>query len=41
VGVNGHSRTQFPLQTDNIAPRLGFAYQAAKRMVVRGAFGIF
>jgi hypothetical protein len=41
VGVNGKDRTQFPLQTDNIAPRLGFAYQAAKHMVVRGAFGIF
>ena len=26
---------------NNFAPRLGFAYQAARRLVVRGAYGIF
>jgi hypothetical protein len=41
VGVNGHSRQQFPADKNNFAPRFGFAYQASKRMVFRGAFGIF
>jgi hypothetical protein len=41
VGVNGNGRSQFPLQTNNIAPRFGFAYRATKHLVVRGAYGIF
>ncbi len=41
VGVNGRSRAQFPTDYRNIAPRFGFALQAARRTVVRGAFGIF
>ncbi len=41
VGVNGNGRSQFALQTNNIAPRFGFAYQATKHLVVRGAYGIF
>ena len=28
-------------QKNNIAPRLGFAYQASPKLVVRGGFGIF
>ncbi|MDQ6758558.1 MAG: TonB-dependent receptor [Acidobacteriota bacterium] len=41
VGVNGNSRSQFDLQTNNISPRFGFAFQATKRLVVRGGYGIF
>ena len=41
VGVNGNGRSQFDLQTNNISPRFGFAFQTTKRMVVRGGYGIF
>jgi len=41
VGVNGNGPSQFDLQTHDISPRFGFAYQAMKRMVVRGGFGLF
>ena len=41
VGVNGYPRSQFDTQWTNFSPRFGFAYQAAKRMVVRGGYGIF
>jgi hypothetical protein len=41
VGVNGNGRSQFDLQTNNIAPRFGFAYQPTKHMVIRGGYGIF
>ena len=41
VGVDGRGRSQFELQKTNISPRLGFAYHAAKRFVIRGAYGIF
>ena len=30
-----------PMEFDNIAPRLGFAYQTSDRMVVRGGYGLF
>src|SRR5271166_863535 len=29
------------VQKDNFAPRVGFAYQATRKLVVRGGFGIF
>ncbi len=39
VGVDGNGRSQFPGEYDNVAPRLGFAYQAGSRTVIRGAWG--
>ena len=30
-----------PMELDNVAPRLGFAYAASDRMVLRGGYGIF
>ena len=30
-----------PMEFDNIAPRLGFAYQASDKMVIRGGYGLF
>jgi hypothetical protein len=30
-----------PTELDNVAPRLGFAYQATDRTVIRGGYGIF
>jgi hypothetical protein len=41
VGVNGNPRSQFDTQWKDFSPRFGFAYQAMKRMVVRGGYGIF
>ena len=41
VGVNGNPRTQNDLDSKDLGPRFGFAYQASKRMVVRGGYGIF
>ena len=41
AGVNGVSAQQFPADTNNFAPRLGFAYQAAQNTVLRGGAGIF
>ena len=41
VGVEGRDRRQFPTDRDNWAPRFGFAYQATRRLVLRGAYGIF
>jgi hypothetical protein len=38
-GINNRSLLQ--TDTNNIAPRLGFAYQATKTTVVRGGFGQF
>ncbi len=41
VGVNGRPRTQSAADTNNFAPRIGFAYQASKSMAIRAAYGIF
>jgi Carboxypeptidase regulatory-like domain len=41
VGVNGQGPSQFDLQTNNISPRFGFAFQPMKHMVIRGGYGIF
>jgi len=38
VGVNGHSRHQYHVDWNNIAPRIGFAYAASASTVVHGAF---
>lgn len=40
VGTPGHSRHQFNMDTNNLAPRLGFSYAATPRTVVHGAGGI-
>jgi hypothetical protein len=40
VGVDGNPRVQYDGDYNNIAPRLGFAYQATGKTVVRGAWGI-
>jgi hypothetical protein len=37
TGVNGTPRTQMDTNYNNLAPRLGFAYQLNKRAVIRGA----
>jgi len=39
VGVDGRPRTQYIMDTNNLAPRLGFAYQATRSTVVRGGYG--
>jgi len=39
--VNGTPRTQTDTNYNNLAPRAGFAYQLANRLVLRGAAGIF
>jgi hypothetical protein len=41
VGVNGQGRTQFSTAKKDFAPRFGFAYQAGRSTVLRGAYGIF
>ncbi|MBI4909050.1 MAG: carboxypeptidase regulatory-like domain-containing protein [Acidobacteria bacterium] len=41
AGVNGESAQQFPADTNNWAPRFGFAYQARRDTVIRGGAGIF
>jgi hypothetical protein len=41
TGVNGTPRTQTDTNYNNLAPRVGFAYQVANRLVLRGAAGIF
>ena len=38
VGVDGNDRTQFNGDWNNIAPRLGFAYQVDSKTAIRGAF---
>ncbi|MCX6593700.1 MAG: TonB-dependent receptor [Acidobacteria bacterium] len=38
VGVDGNDRTQFNGDFNNIAPRLGFAYQVNDKTTIRGAF---
>jgi len=38
VGAGGNDRTQFNGDWNNIAPRLGFAYQVDNKTAIRGAF---
>ena len=38
VGVNGNGRSQYTGDWNNLAPRLGFAYQMDEKTVIRGAF---
>lgn len=40
-GVNGTPLTQTDPQYTNLAPRIGFAYQARPKLAIRGAWGIF
>jgi hypothetical protein len=40
-GQGGFSRAIVPGDHTNIAPRLGFAYQLSRKVVVRGGYGIF
>jgi hypothetical protein len=39
VGVDGRPRSQYIMDTNNVAPRFGFAYQVAKNTSIRGGFG--
>ncbi|MFN7937468.1 MAG: TonB-dependent receptor [Bryobacteraceae bacterium] len=39
VGVNGQPRSQYIMDTNNLAPRIGFAYQASKNTTIRGGWG--
>ena len=39
VGVDGHPRTQYIKDTNNVAPRIGFAYQATPKTAIRGGWG--
>jgi hypothetical protein len=41
AGVDGRGRRQFPTDSNNIAPRFGFAFQALRNTVIRGGYGIF
>ncbi|MEZ5402458.1 MAG: TonB-dependent receptor [Bryobacteraceae bacterium] len=41
VGVDGNPRTQFNKDLNNLAPRVGFAYQADSRTVIRASYGHF
>src|SRR5262249_7752779 len=41
VGVNGMSREQSNPDRNNFSPRLGFAWKAAKKTVIRGGAGMF
>lgn len=41
AGVDGASRYQGRIDGNNFGPRIGFAYQAAPRTVVRGGYGMF
>jgi hypothetical protein len=38
VGVDGNSRYQYNMDTNNIAPRLGLSYQVTPKTVVRGGY---
>jgi hypothetical protein len=40
AGVNGNSRALYNPTHNNLMPRIGFAYQATNRFVVRGGYGI-
>jgi hypothetical protein len=39
VGVNGASRYQYLLDSNNLGPRLGMAYQVNAKTVIRAAYG--
>jgi hypothetical protein len=39
VGVNGNPRVQYDGDYNNVAPRLGFAYELNKKTVIRGGWG--
>ncbi len=41
AGVNGQSRYQTNPDRNNISPRIGFAWQSARKTVVRGGVGLF
>ncbi len=41
AGVNGQSREAFNTDYNHIQPRIGAAYQIARKTVLRGGFGIF
>ncbi len=40
VGVDGNNRVQYDGDYNNLAPRIGFAYQANDKTVVRGGWGV-
>ncbi|MGE5112613.1 MAG: TonB-dependent receptor [Acidobacteriaceae bacterium] len=37
----GFDTSQIPIDTNNVGPRLGFAYSPTSKLVVRGGFGVF
>jgi hypothetical protein len=39
VGVDGRPRTQYIMDKNNLAPRIGFAYQASPNTTIRGGWG--
>jgi hypothetical protein len=39
VNVDGRPRSQYIMDTNNVAPRIGFAWQAAKNTAIRGGWG--
>jgi len=41
VFANSHERTNYVTDWKDLQPRLGFAYQFAPKMVVRGGYGIY
>lgn len=41
VGTHGLSRSGIQLDTDNFAPRIGFAWSPAANLVVRSGYGIY
>ena len=41
AGVNGNSRSEGKLDKNNFGPRFGFAYQVARKTVIRGGYGLF
>ena len=41
ANVDGRSRRQGKLDTNNLGPRFGFAYSATPKVVVRGGYGMF
>jgi hypothetical protein len=41
VGVDGNPRHQYRWDRNNLAPRIGLAYQATPRTVIRAAYGHF
>jgi hypothetical protein len=41
AGVGGNPRRHFNIDSNNFAPRAGFAYQVARGTVLRGGYGIF